>query len=48
MGRERTIGKDNKKRMKNGDDQNDQGPRAEGLKHNLVNVCRPLDERADL
>ena len=47
MGREKIIDKDNKKRMTNGDDQNDQGPRAECPKCNPVNVHGPLDEHAD-
>ena len=48
MGRERIVDKDNRKRMTNGDDQSDRGPRAECPKRNPVNICGPLDECADL
>ena len=47
MGRERIVDKDNKKRMTIGDDQCDQGLRAECPVHNPVNVHRPFDERAN-
>ena len=47
MGRERIVDKDNKKRMTNGDDQYDRGPRAEGPVRNPLDVRGPFDDRAD-
>ena len=42
VGYERIVDKDNKKQTTDGDDQNDQGPRAECPKRNPVNVHGPL------